>query len=441
MKKTLALALAAVMALSLIGCGGGGSQGTQAPNQGSQAQTGSEAATGGQTEAPTDAPEVVSEFHGPIYDDWSEKTDDELYAMAKEEGGQITVYATSSKMLKNEEAFEEAFPDLDVVIVDMDSDEVSEKCATEARTGNINGDVLQVKDPNGSIFHDLVEEGLVTSFYPKDICEHIDPELLKYGYPLYSSQSFWYYNTKAFPDGQPIHSWWDILDTNEDGTQKYRILCKEIGTETAYLALFASFIQNADQMAAAYKEKTGEDLEYTYDASKFDFEVPENNAGVEYIWRFSQLRMTFIKDGDELVQAVHNSTADDPALALASAGKIGNREESGYDIAWVVGLTPYTAVQNVENLYVVAGCDNEAGARLFIRWCTGGADGESKGLKPFKKEGNWPARDDIECDWNGDYASVKDCGAIAPDVEGIYEMFLDAQDMWTYWLNQNPNMK
>ena len=96
-------------------------------------------------------------------------------------------------------------------------------------------------------------------------------------------------------------------------------------------------------MEKAYEDCYGEPLEYTYDASDFNFEVPENNAGVEYLWRFTQMKMTFIADGDELVLAVDNSTADDPALALASAGKIENRDESGYNIGWCIGLAPYTA--------------------------------------------------------------------------------------------------
>ena len=216
------------------------------------------------------------------------------------------------------------------------------------------------------------------------------------------------------------------------------LFTKEIGQETAYLSLFASFIVNADEMAAAYEAAYGEPLEYTYDASSFEFPVPENNAGVEYLWRFSQMKMTFIGDGDELVLAVHNSTADDPALALASGGKISNRDESGYNIAWCVGMAPYTGLQNCEYMYVVEGGGNPAGARLFIRYVTGGADGKSKGMKPFKKEGNWAVRDDIESDWNP--ASLAECGATEGDLAAIYNAYLDTQDMWTYWLAQSPNM-
>lgn len=216
-------------------------------------------------------------------------------------------------------------PGLDLVVFDLDNDEVLSKAKIEHDTGNITADVLQTKDVNGNVFHEWYNQDILEPYFPKDICSHIDEENLKYGYPLYASQSMWFYNTAAFPDGQPIHSWWEIIEKKDDGTQKYHLFTKEIGQESAYLSLFASFINNADEMAQSYKDTYGKDLEYTYDASDFNFEVPEKNAGVEYLWRFSQAEMTFIGDGDELVLAVHNSTADDPRLCLASAGKIGNR--------------------------------------------------------------------------------------------------------------------
>ena len=432
MSKSLALLLALCMVFSLVACG----------NQQTNTPAASENTPAQNEEAPQEeAPAVEdSSFYGPIYDDWSKMTDEELYEQALEElkdGSTINVYATSSKMLKDKETFEEAFPGLTVEIMDLDSDEVMQKCVLEADSGNVQGDVLQVKDVNGQVFFEYYEDGYIAPFYPEDICSHISEDLLRYGYPLYASQSFWYYNTEAFPENQPIDSWWQIIERNDDGSQKYRLFAKEIGSETAYLSLFASFIVNAEQMEANYKEVYGEDLEYTYDASGFDFDVPENNAGVEYLWRFSQMKITFIGDGDELVEAVHNSTADDPALALASAGKISNRDDSGYNIAWLV-LNPYNGLQNIEYMYVVNNCKHPAGARLFIRYVTGGADGESGGFKPFQKEGNWPVRDDVEDKKNE--MTLVELNAKEPDLAAIYNVFLDTQDMWIYWLSLNPNI-
>lgn len=428
MKKFFALLLSLSMVLSLAACGSkGNSNDSQTDGEtASDLHLGYDINTG-------------ENHYGPYYDEWSDKTDEDLFEEALKEDTTINVYATSSKMMKVEEGFEAAYPGLDLVVSDLKTDEVLSKAKIEHDTGNITADVLQTKDVNGNVFHEWYNQDILEPYYPKDICSHIDEGYLKYGYPLYASQSMWYYNTKAFPDGQPIHSWWEIIEKNEDGTQKYRLFTKEIGQESAYLSLFASFINNADEMAQSYKDTYGKDLEYTYDASSFDFEVPENNAGVEYLWRFSQAKMTFISDGDELVLAVHNSTAEDPALCLASAGKIGNRDESGYDIAWCLNLEPYTALLNLECLFIAKGTNSPAGARLFIRYVTGGADGKSEGMKPFKKEGNWPIRDDVEDKKNP--AELTELGARANDLSAIYDIYLDVQEMWTYWLSQNLKMK
>ena len=428
MKKFFALLLSLSMVLSLAACGSkGNSNDSQTDGEtASDLHLGYDINTG-------------ENHYGPYYDEWSDKTDEELFEEALKEDTTINVYATSSKMMKVEEGFEAAYPGLDLVVSDLKTDEVLSKAKIEHDTGNITADVLQTKDVNGNVFHEWYNQDILEPYYPKDICSHIDEGYLKYGYPLYASQSMWYYNTKAFPDGQPIHSWWEIIEKNEDGTQKYRLFTKEIGQESAYLSLFASFINNADEMAQSYKDTYGKDLEYTYDASSFDFEVPENNAGVEYLWRFSQAKMTFISDGDELVLAVHNSTAEDPALCLASAGKIGNRDESGYDIAWCLNLEPYTALLNLECLFIAKGTNSPAGARLFIRYVTGGADGKSEGMKPFKKEGNWTIRDDVEDKKNP--AELTELGARANDLSAIYDIYLDVQEMWTYWLSQNLKMK
>ncbi len=418
-KKLFALLMAIVMLIGLTACGNKDSgEDVSGGEEGSGLNLGYDSATG-------------ETFYGPYYDEWSEKSDEELYEMAKEEvsngAKKIVVYATSSKMTKVKDDFIEAYPELELEVIDLDSDEVLSKAEIENDSGNINADVLQSKDVNGEVFFEHYEKGVLEPYYPKDICSHIDEANLKYSFPLYASQAFWYYNTEAFPDGQPITSWWQIIEKNPDGSQKYRLFTKEIGQETAYLSLFASFINHADEMEANYKELYGEDLEYTYDPSGFEFEVPENNAGVEYLWRFTQLQeMTFIGDGDELVHA-----ADDPALALASAGKIGNRDESGYNIAWCIGLKPYTALLNTESLFVVNGCDNPAGARLFIRFVTGGADGQSGGFKPFAKEGNWPLRDDIEDEKNP--AKLPELGAIANELDTIYDIYPDVRDMWLKW--------
>ncbi|HQA98353.1 MAG TPA: hypothetical protein PLF62_10410, partial [Clostridia bacterium] len=187
-------------------------------------------------------------------------------------------------------------------------------------------------------------------------------------------------------------------------------------------------------MEADYLAKYGKPIEFTYDPAIFGTEP--NNYGWEYIYRFTQLKMTFIDDGDEVVEAIAKSS--EPTLGFCSAGKITNRDENNWPVAWLTHLTPYTAVQNCNYLYVVEGTNNPAGGRLFIRYLMGGADGQSGGFDPFTKEGNWSVREDLVNENNP--FPIKESGAIVTAIKDIYDIILDVHDFWIYNLSKSPNM-
>lgn len=436
MKKALSLMLALAMVLSLAACGGGNDSSAPADSGAADSAAGSGSADASEpaNDDFQDARAIQANYPDQVA--WNDMTEEELVEAAKAEGGEITIYGISSRIEKICDLFNEKYAadGLKSVSFDLDQTEAIDKVRTEADTGNINADVLQCKDVAGDIFIEFVPEGKVELYFPTDICEHIvDENLLTYGMPFYSALSYWYYNTDEFPDAEPITNWWQFVERNDDGSQKYSIVAKEIGTEQAYLALFASFIVNADQMEQAYEDLYGEPLEYTYDADEVaGLGIPANNAGYEYMWRFSQLQMTFISDGDEIVSAVHNGINGRPTFGLASAGKISGRDDDGLSIAWLTDLAPYNGIQNCNYLYPIAGCDNPAGARLFIRFMLG------DGFEAMCKEGNWSVVDNFENPKNP--FPISEANAIAPDLEAIYQVFLEAQDGWIYWLNQNTNM-
>ena len=427
MKKLLAMLLALVMLFALAaGCGEKEAEGGAAPDAAPGTAAGTEE-TGDKL------------FVGPVYDEWSDKTDAELYELAKKDSGTITIYGSSSRLPKIANMFTADYPGLKAEAYDLDQGEAKDKIRIEAQTGNFNADVLQCSDTNGALYYEFFPEGYLKTYYPRDIAaDCVEESLLRFGMPFYTGLSFWYYNTKAFPDGCPVTNVWDFVELNADGTQKYDIICKNIGEEDTYLALFCTYIQNADQMAEAYKSKYGKEIEYTYDADELGFEA--NNAGYEWIYRLSQLKMTFDGDGDNIVRAVHESIdAERPLLGLASAGKVVNRDDNGYDIAWVVDVEPYANMMNVNYLYLVEGGDNPAGARLFIRYMLGGADGTARGLAAQMKEGNWSVRNAYT--YEGNPFSIAESTAITPDTTAIYEVYLDAQDFWTYWLSKSKFTK
>ena len=97
MKKFFALLLSLSMVLSLAACGSkGNSNDSQTDGEtASDLHLGYDINTG-------------ENHYGPYYDEWSDKTDEELFEEALKEDTTINVYATSSKMMKVEEGFEAA---------------------------------------------------------------------------------------------------------------------------------------------------------------------------------------------------------------------------------------------------------------------------------------------------------------------------------------------
>ena len=124
------------------------------------------------------------------------------------------------------------------------------------------------------------------------------------------------------------------------------------------------------------------------------------------------------------------------------AGKIGNRDESGYDIAWCPESEPYTALLNWKVPVYRQGHQPPAGARLFIRYVTGGADRQERrheALQEGRQLGS--VRDDVG--GQEEPAQLTWCRAPAPmtPASAIYDIYLDVQEMWTHWLSQNLKMK
>jgi hypothetical protein len=418
-----ALLLAAALVFA-AGCSSGPAQGAE-PS----------APSGGET-----TPEVPA---GPDYESMSL---DELYQLALEEPGTVTIYSTTTNAYTAVKNIERAYPDLKgkLVYVECDTNNVADRITMESESGNINADVLQVKDNSGEVFYELVGYDYLDIYQPKSVAAQVDPLLLKYGMPAYASFSPWYYNTGMYPDGCPIDSWWDIVegynaetlsfkDAAGNSTQFWTIFTKDI-TSASYAALWGQLIADGDLMTQQYEKQYGKPLEFTYmknlQNSAGVMEFPDNNGGVELFWRFTQMKMTELDDGDQVVMAVDQSLSG-PTLGLCSAGKRDN-VNSGAKIDWVTGLQPYTAFKGCDYLYVVKGSDNPAGARFFILYSLGGEDGKNGALDPLNARGTyWSSRDDVVFDktpYTLEQVNLKN-----PDFEEIYGWYPDVKAYWLYW--------
>ena len=428
MKKLLAILLALTMVLSLAACSGGGQEG---PSDDGQPKTG----------------RAAIDVIGEDGIDWNHLSTDELYEMAKAEGGTITIYSTTSDADTARKKIQRVYPDLNFEYISCDTNTVMKKIEMEAESGNPMADVLMVKDSSGEIYNELVLWDLVKVYYPADICEHISDDLIAYGLPLYSTFNPWFYNTRMY-DKVPIESWWDIVegynvdtqsykDASGNSTQFWTIYSKDI-TAPSYAALWAQLIVDGDKLQAQYEKQYGEPLVFTYHEHLKNtpgvMELPENNAGVELFWRFSQMTITPLADGDAVVEAV-NDSVNGPTLGLCSASKLDNSKqaqgENGMDIAWVTGLEPYTAQDAAAYSYVVSNCDNPAGARLYIRFLMGDADGVSGCYQTFDKLGHWSVRDDVTYEKSG--ITYEEVNLTAPDFAKIYANYPNVKAYWSLW--------
>ena len=431
MKKILAIILAITMLTALAACSGSGEAGP---------------ADDGAPKTGVAAIDVIGEDGI----DWNHMSMDELYEMAKAEGGTITIYSTTADADTARKKIQRAYPDLKFEYISCDTNTVMKKIEMEAESGNPMADVLMVKDSSGEIYNELVLWDLVKVFYPADVCAHIADDKLAYGLPLYSTFNPWFYNTRDYPDGVPITSWWDIVegynpetqsykDANGNNTQFWTIFTKDV-IAPSYAALWAQLIVDGDKLEAQYEKQYGEKLVYTYQDHLQNtpgvMEFPENNAGVELLWRFSQMTITQLADGDAVVQAVNDEDEVlGPTLGLCSASKIDNSKiamgETGMDIAWVTGLEPYTAQDAAAYSYVVSNCDNPAGARLFIRYMMGDTDGVSGCYQVFDKLGHWSVRDDVVYEKSG--IAYEDVNLTVPDFAKIYANYPNVKAYYSLW--------
>ena len=257
MKKIIAVLMTLCMLAALAACGGSDKSSDSAGTETGSVVTGVEAI----------------DTVGEDGIDWNHMSMDELYEMAKKEGGTVTIYATTADADTARKYIRDKYPDIKFEYISCDTNTVMQKIGMEAQSGTPMADVLMVKDASGEVYNEYVLWDLVKIYYPADVCAHIKDDMLRFGLPLYSTFNPWFYNTRMF-DKVPIESWWDIVAGYDEETQSYKdaggkntqywtIFSKDI-TAPSYAALWAQLISDSDKLLEQYKKQYGKDLTFTY---------------------------------------------------------------------------------------------------------------------------------------------------------------------------------
>ncbi|WIV21230.1 extracellular solute-binding protein [Paenibacillus polygoni] len=307
------------------------------------------------------------------------ETVDELYAKAKEEG-KVVIYSQSSRIKDVKASFEAEYPGVTLEAFDMSTNEIVEKLVREYESKVFNADVVYVKDTLGVVSSDLVERGILHGYKPADILETLSPEFQDLpGIVTNATVRTVYYNTKAYKE-TPVTNWWQLTEPE----WKTRVLINDPLESSDTMELFLSMIQHSDDMAAAYKELYGKDIELT-----------EENAGYEFMARLLKNDPVLVKSSDDVVENVGTSSQEKPPIGIGASSKLRNIEQKELSISANFDMKPKISVLGPSYLYVVDQAKHTAGAKLLIRWMMGELGGEGEGLRPFNVLGSWPSNPSV----------------------------------------------
>ena len=398
-KKLLSALLAAIMLFTVTGCGGGSDE----------EAAGGETAGGEEGGAATSWEETANMSA-------TDETDEELYEQAIAEGGEVTLYSISSRCTAVADAFMAKYPEITCTAFDISTNELLDKVTREHEAGQYVADVVHIKDQDGSLYNEYVKNKIFYLYQPADIFAHIDSSYTQTQTPLYIELTQLFYNAETYPDGSPITNIWELTLPEWKG----RIMMQNPLDNVSWGSWITGFCVGdaPDQLAAAYKELTGEELELSEGCA---------NAGYEFLKRLHDNEPIYTSSSDEIAESVGTPGQENPPVGFCASSKLRKNEDNGWVLA-PVNLYPTTGIPAINTLYVVEGCQHPAAAKLLIRFMMGGIAGDTSGYAPFNTLGGWPVRDDIEpAEGSTPYSELN----VSPfDPDTIYVEYNNVRDFW-----------
>lgn len=391
-KKTKSVSVALLLACSMMlmtACGG---------NSGTSANAGSESAS----------PSSSAVTATAAADDESA---DALYAKAKEEG-KVVVYSTSGRANDAAETFMKKYPEIKVEVSKVKSDEMMDKVSKEQDAGQFNPDVIITKEVSGAVEEEMVKTGRYIKYLPADIAPKVDEPYRTQAeaYANYVEFRTLFYNAGFYKEA-PVTNWWDLTAPEFKG----KVYTADPLSSPAFMDLFTTMVINSDDMAAAYKEKFGKDIELH----------GTDNAGYEFIKQLFANGLIVLKGSDDVLDAIGKAKSD--AVGIAVSGDVSKNEENGWNIQPIYEIKPKTSVPDSGYLFIANKAPHEAAAKLFIRWMMGETDGTGEGLNPFNKVGSWVPRSDVKTE---NAVSFEQLNLWLFDGEKLYNTAPKVRDFW-----------
>jgi len=325
---------------------------------------------------------------------------EEIVAAAKEEG-EVTVYTASGRIAKLVDHFEALYPGIKLTVYDLGSVKTIEKTVREQDAGIFTTDVITTGN-SGQVIYELLGKNRIFNYVPAHYVDRIplenrDPLLIRVNEAM-----VFFYNTELHPDVAPISNVWELTQEKYRG----RVGVKNPMASGSSLMGLATLVQEPEEMAAAYKRLTGEDI-------VLGDGVPD--AGYEFVRRMLANDLVIYKSGSKLVDAAGKAGQDDALIVMGSMTYISRNESKGNVNAMLSDLDPVSRMVFPTYMSIAAHAPNPNAAKVLIAYLLGNLDtklekpyieGASfdllQGLAPYHDAGSVSPRSDVPLPQGGE---------------------------------------
>jgi iron(III) transport system substrate-binding protein len=329
-------------------------------------------------------------------------TPEELLPLAQAEG-KVTVFSLSSRIARVEKAFEEAYPGIDLIGVDLSSAKQIARIVAEQDAGINAVDVLFLADTPVAV-RELLAPGRMHTYVPPRVAAQLEEQFKT---PLLAhrlSTKVLMYNEAEYPNGSPVTNLWQLTMPEWTG----KVMMVDPTQRGELLDLLVEVALRPDEMAAAYKAQFGTDIVIDSDL---------NGAGEQFIRALFANDLILVPNSDVLNKAVGDKTATGTPVAFGTYSDRRDNEEEGWALQVANNVEPANGILFPVVLAVADKAPSPAAARLVIDFMFGDdSDTGGPGFEPFNVPGDYATRSTIKDD--PDSVPLEDLKAwtIRPDV-------------------------
>ena len=357
----------------------------------------------------------------------------EIEKLAQEEG-EVIVYSASSRIANVASEFEKKYPGIKVTSFDLGSVKTIEKTVGEQDAGLYSADIITTGG-SGQVIHELLNKHRIVNFVPDTVGDSIPQDLKEPLLVRINEAIVFLYSTEAY-DAAPIKNLWELTLPEWKG----KAVIKDPLESLSNFMGVCTIVQHADEMAAAYKSLTGEEISLSDG-------VPD--AGYEFILRLLHNDLIILKSGSKVAAAAGQKGQESPPIGITSYTYIRYNESKEYVNAIATGLDPVESLIYPTYTAIARQAPHPNAAKLFTAFLMGDpsitkdtlieepyAEGKSaellQGLAPYYEAGSMSPREDVPLPKGGELWNTLKSWTVDPDF-----MWYEGPKVQDFWIQES----